>query len=61
MVLKSQTTCESADRLVEKADDTNGNMADIGGEICAWGGVILTVSEVCAMAGETKAITASLR
>ncbi len=40
------------------ADDTNGNMEDIGGEVCAWGGMILTVSvegEVCAMAGETKA------
>lgn len=57
-MLKSQTTFESADRLVEKADDTNGSMEDIGGEVCAWGAVTLTVSvegEVCAMAGETKA------
>jgi hypothetical protein len=65
MTLKSQTTCERADTLVEKADDTNGNTEDIGGEVCAWGGVTLTVSaegEACAMAGETKAIriTASL-
>jgi hypothetical protein len=43
---------------VEKADDTSGSMDDIGGEVCAWGGVTLTASiegEVCAMAGETKA------
>jgi hypothetical protein len=59
MVLKSQTTCERADTLVKKADDTNGNTEDIGGEVCAWGGVTLTVcveGETCAMAGETKAI-----
>jgi hypothetical protein len=52
------TTCESADRLVEKADDTNGNTEDIGGEVCTRGGVIVTVSvegETCAMAGKTKA------
>ena len=58
MVLKSQTTCESADRLVVKADDTNGNTEDIGGEVCARGGATLTVSmedEACAMAGEIKA------
>jgi hypothetical protein len=65
MALKSQTTCESADRLLEKADDTNGNTEDIGGEVCARGGATLRVSvegEACAMAGETKAnrITASL-
>lgn len=53
--MKSQTTWESADSPV---DDTNGNMDDIGGEVCTWGGVTLTVSvegEACAMAGETKA------
>jgi hypothetical protein len=57
-MLKSQTTCERPDRLVEKADDTNGNTEDIGGEVCARGGAILTVSvegEACAMVGETKA------
>ena len=56
--MKSQTTCERPDRLVEKAVDTNGSMEDIGGEVCAWEGVTLAVSaegEVCAMAGETKA------
>lgn len=54
-MLKSQTTWERADRPV---DDTSGNMEDIGGEVCTWGGVTLTVSvecEACAMAGETKA------
>ena len=54
-MLKSQTAWDSADRPV---DDTNGNMEDIGGEVCTWGGVTLTVSvdgEACAMAGETKA------
>jgi len=59
-MLKSQTTCERADRLVEKTDDTNGNTEDIGGEVCAWGGATLTVSvdgEACAMADETKATT----
>ncbi len=58
MTLRSQTTCERADRLVEKADDTNGNTEDIGGEVCARGGATLTVSvkgEACAMAGKTKA------
>ena len=57
MVLKSQATCERADRLLEKADDTNGNTEDIGGEVCARGGATLRVSvegEACAMAGETK-------
>ena len=44
--------------LVERADDTNGNTEDIGGEVCARRGGTLTVSgegEVCAMAGESKA------
>lgn len=55
MMLTSQATCESADRLVEKTDDTSGNMEDIGGEACTWGGVTLTDSvDVCAMAGETN-------
>lgn len=57
MMLKRRATCENADRLVEKADDTSGNTEDIGGEVCAWGGVMLTVSVervACAMVGKTK-------
>jgi hypothetical protein len=52
--LRSQTTCERADSPTEKVDVTNGNMEDIGGDVCPRGGVTFTAvveCEVCAMAG----------
>ncbi len=62
MALRSQTTCDRADSPAEKADEANGNTEDIGGDVCARGGVTLTVSvggKACAMAGETKVTMAA--
>lgn len=45
--LRSQTTWVKADRPAERADDSSGNMEDIGGEVCPGGGVTFTAAEEC--------------
>ena len=50
MVLKSQTTYERADNPAENKGANNGNMEDIGGEVCPREGVAIPVAvkgELC--------------